>query len=64
MHLVPTIVTELGLKFKGANFIDDLFIIFENCFLFSKVRRTKFFFFFLKNTENIKNNKFKEQVKF
>ena len=64
MHLVPTLVTKLGLKFKRANFKNNLFIVFENCFLFSKVRRTRFFFFFLKNTENIKNNKFKEQVKF
>ena len=53
MHLVPTVVTELGLKLTGANFKDDLFMVFENCFIFSKVRRTKktclvscFFFFF------------------
>ena len=51
MHLVPTLVTELGLKFKGANFKDDLFIIFENYFMFSKVRRTRVFFFFEKNRE-------------
>ena len=41
MHLVPTLVTELGVKLTGANFKDDLFMVFENYFLFSKVKKTR-----------------------
>ena len=54
LHLVPTLVTELGLKFKGANFKDDLFIVFENYFMFSKVRKTRFFFFFFEKHREYK----------
>ena len=58
---------ELGLKVRGANFKDCLFTIFENCFLLLKVRRIRktclvSSFFVMKNIENTKNNKFKEQV--
>ena len=61
-------VAELGLKVKeeGGSFKGGLFIVFENCFLFSKTKKTCLVssFFFLKNTMNTKNNKFKEQVQF
>ena len=59
MHLlVPSLVTELGLKLRRANFKDDLFMVFENYFMFLKVRRTRkkcliscFFFYFEKHKE-------------
>ena len=38
-RLLMTVV-ELGLKLKGGKLKDSLFMVFENCFLFSKVMRT------------------------
>ena len=56
------------IKNQEANFKGGLFIVFENCFVFSKIRKTiktylVFSFFLFEKHKEKKNNKFKEQVK-
>ena len=57
-------MAELELKVKRGNFKSGMFIIFENCFLFSKIKKICLVFFFSKKYIEYRNNIFEEQVKF